>query len=379
MIKKIKKIIFSIITTFVLIFMTSCSSIFGGYEGDGLTIDRVEASSGENGSTLVTMYFTDDNVEPLTFVIPKGEKGDKGPAGTPGTGIESITSKEKEDGSGVIITITYTNDDLEDTIFEFENGVSIVGCTTTYDPDENTTNISFVLSNGETISGPSIKDGKDGVGISSVEKEVASNGDIIITITYDDPSMGDNGQTIITLPYKNGEDGRGIKSIIGTQMDNYYYITINYTDDTSETLSPIVLPRTTQWYSGYGKPTSIDETNAIEGDYYFDYDNYIIYYFDGEHFVEIINLTENNQSSIQCEVIFDPNGGSFISSTVGKILVNKGETIDVSRIPSCYKEGFNFVGYYTTPEGPENLYSGKLDDLTIITKDITFYAYYEAI
>ena len=162
-------------------------------------------------------------------------------------------------------------------------------------------------------------------------------------------------------------------------MDNYYYLTITYTDDTTQTLAPITLPRTTQWYSGYGKPTSIDETNAIEGDYYFDYDNYIIYYFDGEHFVEIINLTENNQSSIQCEVIFDPNGGSFVTSTVGKIIVNKGETIDVSRIPSCYKEGYSFAGYYTTPEGPENLYSGRLDDLTIITKDITFYAYYEEI
>ena len=120
----------------------------------------------------------------------------------------------------------------------------------------------------------------------------------------------------------------------------------------------------------------MDEMNAIEGDYYFDYDNYVIYYFDGEHFVEIINLTENNQPTVQCEVTFNPNGGSFASSTTGKIIVNKGETIDVSRIPVCYKEGFTFEGYYTTPEGPENLFSGKLDDLTIITKDITFYAYY---
>ena len=105
---------------------------------------------------------------------------------------------------------------------------------------------------------------------------------------------------------------------------------------------------------------------SFQGDYYFDYDNYVIYYFDGEHFVEIINLTENNQPTVQCEVTFNPNGGSFVSSTTGKIIVNKGETIDVSRIPVCYKEGFTFEGYYTTPEGPENLFSGKLDDLTIV-------------
>lgn len=375
MIKKFKKILFSFLTMLVLIFTTSCSSLFGG-GSDGLTIDRVEASSGENGSTLVTMYFTDESVEPLTFVIPKGEQGDTGPAGAPGTGIESITSVEKEDGSGVIVTITYTDDSLEDTVFEFDNGISIVGCTTTYNPDDNSTNITFLLSNGQTIAGPSIKNGEDGVGISSVEQEQLENGDIVITITYDDESMGDNGKTVITLPYKNGEDGRGIKSIVGTQMDNYYYLTITYTDDTTQTLAPITLPRTTQWFSGYGRPTSMDEMNAIEGDYYFDYDNYVIYYFDGEHFVEIINLTENNQPTVQCEVTFNPNGGSFVSSTTGKIIVNKGETIDVSRIPVCYKEGFTFEGYYTTPEGPENLFSGKLDDLTIITKDITFYAYY---
>ena len=341
-----------------------------------VTFKGDESYSGENGSTLVTMYFTDESVEPLTFVIPKGEQGDAGPAGAPGTGIESITSVDKEDGSGVIVTITYTDDSLEDTVFEFDNGISIVGCTTTYNPDDNSTKITFLLSNGQTIAGPSIKNGEDGVGISSVEQEQLENGDIVITITYDDESMGDNGKTVITLPYKNGEDGRGIKSIVGTQMDNYYYLTITYTDNTTQTLAPITLPRTTQWFSGYGRPTSMDEMNAIEGDYYFDYDNYVIYYFDGEHFVEIINLTENNQPTIQCEVTFNPNGGSFVSSTTGKIIVNKGETIDVSRIPVCFKEGFTFEGYYTTPEGPENLFSGKLDDLTIITKDITFYAYY---
>ena len=77
-----------------------------------------------------------------------------------------------------------------------------------------------------------------------------------------------------------------------------------------------------------------------------------------------------------CVVTFNPNGGNFTSVTTGKINVTKGESIDVARIPECYKEGFNFMGYYTTPEGPNNKYSGKLDDLTVITKDVEFFAYY---
>lgn len=372
---RFKKIIKLALALFSTISLSSCS-IFGSDEG--MMIESISATSGEDGSTTLTFAFTDPDIEPLEVNIPKGDQGEQGAIGLTGLGIDHIDSELSEDGKNTILTIYFTSEEVEPKVVTVPNGVGIdtsVPPTYTLNPDNNTTVVTYTLTNGETITFE-VSNGKDGIGIANVTQTTDQDGNIIITITYTDETFGDNGQTVITIPYKNGEDGRGIKSIVGTQMDNYYYLTITYTDDTTQTLAPITLPRTTQWFSGYGKPTSMDEMNAIEGDYYFDYDNYVIYYFDGEHFVEIINLTENNQPTVQCEVTFNPNGGSFVSSTTGKIIVNKGETIDVSRIPVCYKEGFTFEGYYTTPEGPENLFSGKLDDLTIITKDITFYAYY---
>ena len=132
-----------------------------------------------------------------------------------------------------------------------------------------------------------------------------------------------------------------------------------------------------QWLTGYGAPTSLIELRSKEGDYYFDLENYIIYYFDGSNFVEIINLTEDNTPTKECLVTFHPQEGKFVNeNTVGKIVVPAGSTINIASIPTCYLDGYSFEGYYTTPEGPLNVFSGKLTDLTPIYSDIDFYAYY---
>ena len=379
---KFKKIFMGLSLLASVLFSSSCS-IFGGSD-TGVMIDRVESSTNEEGTTIVTMYFTDEDLEPLTFEIPRGEIGEVGPIGAAGVGIENITSRPSDDGQSTILTVSFTSEEMPDKEFTVPNGVSIVSTNSSYDPDTNMTTITFNLSDGTVIpreDEPTIEivNGKDGVGIESVTQTEDENKNIIITITYTDETMGDNGQTVVTIPYKNGEDGRGIDALIVNQNGETFTINVTYSDGTSEDLGPIALPHATQWYSGIGAPTSIDEAIAFEGDYYFDIENYVIYYFDGDDFLEILNLTENNQSSVICTVTFNPNGGSFTNFSTGKINVNKGETIDPTRIPECYKNGFNFLGYYTTPEGPKNIYSGKLTDLTIITKDIEFFAYYEEI
>lgn len=370
---KFKRIISSLFL-FLSLTLSSCS-LFGG-TSEGLMIDRVESSTSANGSTLVTMYFTDTDVEPLTFEIPKGAVGETGPVGVAGLGIKDISATQSSDGLSTILTITFTSDEVPPETITVPNGVSVTNSTLNYDPDTEQYTFVFELSNGNKIEAGPFDKPKDGIGISDVKQDIDNEGNITITITYSDPSMGDNGKTVITIPYKNGEDGRGISSVAGTQSGDIYSITVNYTDGTTEQLPDIVLPRATQWFSGRGAPTSIDEAYAMAGDYYFDFENYIIYYFDGNEFTEVINLTDNNQSTVTCVVTFNPNGGNFTSVTTGKINVTKGESIDVARIPECYKEGFNFMGYYTTPEGPNNKYSGKLDDLTVITKDVEFFAYY---
>lgn len=375
---KFKRIISSLFL-FLSITLSSCS-LFGGAD-EGLMIERVESTMGENGSTLVTMYFTDEDVEPLTFEIPRGETGEIGPIGATGLGIKEITSRQSEDGLNTILTIIFTSEDVPNQEITVPNGVSIVSPVSSYDPETNITTIYFILSDGtDTSTNPiQIENGKDGIGIADINQETDAEGNIIITITYTDPSMGENGQTVITIPYKNGEDGRGISTILTNTIDNVFYVTIFYTDNTSQELDPIPLPQVNKWISGHGAPNNSVIQESIQGDYYFDLDNYIIYMFDGTNFVEIINLTLDNTVTKQCTVTFDPNGGYFSTQTLGKIQVKYGSTIDIASIPYCAKEGFSFTGYYTTPEGPANPLSGKLTDLTPIYSDITFYAQYEEI
>lgn len=382
---KFKKIFMGLSLLASVLFSSACS-IFGGSD-TGVMIDRVESSTNEEGTTIVTMYFTDEDLEPLTFEIPRGEVGEVGPIGAAGVGIENITSRPSDDGKSTILTISFTSEEMPDKEFTVPNGVSIVSTNSSYDPEDNTTIITFTLSDGTVIPRDGedeikIVNGKDGVGIESVTQTEDENKNIIITITYTDETMGDNGQTVVTIPYKNGEDGNGISYITGTQVGLQYYITVHYTDPNKEPeeLAPITIPRANKWFSDRGAPGDFYENQSETGDYYFDLENYIIYYFDGTSYVELINLTENNQISEECTVTFNPNGGRFEKPAItGKITVNKGELISLARIPTCVKDGFTFEGYYTTPEGPANPLSGRLTDLTPIYSDIEFFAYYEAI
>ena len=372
---KFKRIISSLFL-FLSLTLSSCS-LFGG-TSEGLMIDRVESSTSANGSTLVTMYFTDTDVEPLTFEIPKGAVGETGPVGVAGLGIKDISATQSSDGLSTILTITFTSDEVPPETITVPNGVSVVESKLIYDEDTEQYQFVFTLSNGDMIRTNTFDKPKDGIGISDVQQHEEENGDIIITITYSDPSMGENGKTELTIPYKNGEDGRGITGVMGTVIDNYYYVTIFYSDNKTQELDPIQLPTTSKWVRGNGYPNSSELEKLNSGDYYFDRENYIIYYFDGVDLLEIINLTEENTPTKTYTVTFNPNGGSFVTSDVfGSIKVNSGETIDISRIPICSMSGHSFEGYYTTPEGPENPLSGKLTDLTPIYRDTVFYAHYE--
>ena len=368
---KFRKYLISLLMLFSVSFTSSCS-IFGSEEGmmfEGFTIDN-----DKDGNTILTLTFTDDDIEPLVITIPKGEKGDEGEKGPQGVGISTITSSQSEDGLKTLITVTYTDETLEDTTFEVNNGVSVTSIESAINEVNNTTVLTFTLSDG-TTKDIEVRNGKDGVGIKDVTYAQDPNGDYIVTITYTDDSI----PTIITLPYKNGEDGRGISSVVGLQDGNNYVITIYFNDGTSQQLTPISLPETTKWMSGDGAPGIYYENISNNGDYYFDFTNLIIYQFDGVEFNVVVNLTEDLEPTKKYTVKFDANGGEFVTTIPTSITVIAGRPILMSRIPICKKDGFVFDGYYTTIEGPDNPLSGKLTDLTPIYEDMIFYAHYEEI
>ena len=372
----LKKIFINLMLIFILIFpLASCGLL--GDSNAGLMISKIEASNLSNGDTELTIFFTDDDYEPITFLIPKGESGDKGETGERGIGIKSIVPTTSSDPNYTNILITYTDESIPPTILEVKNGVSVKDIKSSINLENNTTDIEFILSDN-TAKSISIPNGRNGVGIKDVNTTQNENGDYVITISYTD----NRTPSIIKLPYKNGvdgndgADGRGIKNILGTTIDNDYMIEITYDDDTKDEMY-IPLPKTTKWFQGNDKPGSLYEEIANEGDFYFDINNAVIYNFSMGSFNKIIDLKESHMPNKTYEVTFDSNGGAFVGSLPNKLTVIAGMPIQMNRIPICQKEGMKFIGYYTTIEGKENPLSGKLTDLTPIFSDITFYAQYE--
>lgn len=366
--RKLKNLLLGLVSAFSL---SSCGLL--GTE-EGLYIQDVIVENLDDGSKKVSIVFTDEDVPTVTFTIPKGDKGDQGPEGI---GIASIESEEAEDGSGLVITITYTDPTLDPSIWEIPNANSIESFSSSYDEETGLTTITFLTSDGEEHAF-ALPQGKDGVGISSVSQTTENNGDIVITITYTDPTVK---PTEIRLPYKNGEDGkdgRGIESIVAV-TDEYagkYYLTITYTDDLE---NPVVLefdmPESgTRWFSGNQKPTFVD--GAKDGDYYFDLTALIIYRYSNYVWREVATLGEEKPL---LRVTFDAvtNGGVLLWDDVPYVDVQYGSAIP--SLPLATKDGATFLGWYTSSVGPKDPTSGRLTDLTPITRSLTVYACFEEV
>ena len=354
---------------------TSCSMF--SYD-DSYSIQTVQTKQLENGDTEVTISFTDEDIKPVTFTIPKGDKGEEGKKGT---GIANIESTLSEDKKNTIVTVTFTDASIPSETFTIPNGVSISSIDTSYDEETLTTTITISTSDGETKSFAikDGKDGKDGVGIASITSEVNEAGDLIITITYTDP---DKSPSKITFPYRNGtdgKDGRGIQSISSTERKTEYVLTVTYTDGTSEEFA-FLKPSSNEWFGGEGAPDNNDNRRAKEGDYYFDRSTYKIYRHNGTSFMEWVDLANVNQALSDITITFDAttNGGKISDINKRVIKIKSGRTIPATDFPSAIApEGKTFKGWYTSNLGPTNPISGRVTDVTPLFQDMTLYAYYE--
>ena len=339
---------------------------------ESLYIESVTAVPQEDGSILVTITFTDEDMKPVTFNVPKGDTGEQGPQGV---GIASVESAPSEDGKDLVITVTYTDSTLEPSVWEIPNANSIENFSSSYDAETGNTTVTITTSDGEdhTFIVPK---GKDGVGIASVNQTEEESGDIVITITYTDVTIP---PTEIRLPYKNGEDGRGIAYIESSQDYENYYLTIHYTSGEESQTLVFPLPdveQGTRWDCGDGYPSSYD--NPREGDFYFDYTNGVIYIYRGGNWFDIFSFSNESKT---CTVTFNAseNGGRIISPSgfLPTVTVSWGESIP--EMPIAYKEGSIFLGWYTSKYGTQSPNSGQLTDLTPITRDLTVYACFEEI
>ena len=104
--------------------------------GEGAQIKEVTPRYDEaTGNTIITITFTDEEREPVTFIVPRGISGKDG------VSIKNITSKMLSDGKSIELTISYTDSSVENTVISVPvlEGKGVKEVLVDTDEDGNTT------------------------------------------------------------------------------------------------------------------------------------------------------------------------------------------------------------------------------------------------
>ena len=362
--KKIFTFLCFIFMTFGL--MTGC----GGFVDDeSLVITSITTEVLEDGRTMVVITYDDEELKPSIFYIPQGEEGEVGPQGD---GIKNI-EYEYDDNGDYILTITFTNPEMEPLVLPLKNGISVVGVTSEVDEETGTTYVTVNFSDGtssDPIEIPKGEKGEDGSVI--INYGVIPNEETGGQTLFFMFSTGEMVTVEIPKPDK-GEDGRGIKAIIATEDDEYYYLTFEFTDDSEPQKVKFQKPEDPNtWHSGYEKPANSLGKN---GDYYFDLSSNDIYHKLDGIWVLIIDF---DSTETLCTVTFDLNGeGAYLPAGYNYQLyhaIPKGTNFasNGSVVPIPARDGYTFNGWYTS-QNPSVVH-GSFNDLTTVSSDLKLYA-----
>lgn len=366
-----KKKIITLLSFIILSFsmLTGCGSFI---EDGSIEIAGINSQILDDGRTMVVITYTDEEVSPTIFYIPKGETGEDGEQGN---GIKSITYATNDLYGTVDIVITFTDSSMEPVKLTLTNGVSIKSIEEVKDEDGN--NIGFIIhytdgTSSNQIDIPQGQQGTDGVGISYYRQITNDDGSSKIIFQFTD---GRIFECTIPAP-ERGKDGRGIEAIIGTEDEEYYYVTFKYNDGSEDETLQFNKPSSpVEWDSGDGVPGN---SFGEEGDFYFDtYGKAIYKKIDGV-WVLIIDFES------PCVVTFNlnapdayfPEGFGYSSTYV----INSGHCFYSSnkQVPIPLRTGYIFKGWYTTENTPSVVH-GAFTDLTTVKSNMTLYASWENI
>ena len=364
--KFFKAIIFSILMMFTAINLTSC---LGFGEEDVLQIENIFTTTLENGDIRITITYTNEDMAPTTFIVPKGEQGE---IGETGNGIKDVTTTKDENGV-TILTITYTDEEVEPTVIELKDGLSMTGIESEYDEETGNTYIKVKFSDGSESEPwviPAGKDGKDGVSITSIESIINIDYSITLEIYM---SNSDEPITVQIPAPQKGEQGRGIQSIVSVPSGDSYTMIITYTDGDTEELE---FARPNKWFTEGGTPTN-DE--GIDGDLWYDWSHNVIYIKQNGIWIAVLDLMNETNQNITYSVTFDLNdtdgvNASMPSGTQLAYIIPNGQSFYSTgySVPLPTREGYNFAGWYTVKD--PTIVNGMFTDLTTVNKDMTLYA-----
>lgn len=336
-------------------------------------ISGIKTEELQNGDVLVTIVYEDEEVEPTTFVVPKGQAGEDG---EDGIGIEKIEPTQSGDGLYTILTITYSNEETK--VIRVPNGISVTGITTPTVDENGNTIFSFIYSDGsqsEAISLPKGEKGEDGIDGREVEFNVT---DTHIQWRYksDDPENPNEWENLVSLEELTGN---GVDSVDIVEDPAYktYDIVITYSDGNKQSLT---INKPNRWYAEYYSPSSKD---GFDGDMWYNKQHHIIFTKENGKWVEILSLTDDLE--VDCQVTFDlnvskddPNQALLPSGTSLYYTIDYGKSffdLEIS-MPCPVREGYEFAGWYATKT--PTAVNGMFTDLTEIKKEeLTLYAKWE--
>lgn len=341
-------------------------------DGGGAQIKEVTPRYDEaTGNTIITITFTDEEMEPVTFIVPRGISGKDG------VSIKNISSKMLSDGKSIELTISYNDSSVENTVISVPvlEGKGVKEVLVDKDEDGNTT-IQFTYT--DESKGPviTIPKGKDGNGIASFEIDGPdSDGNTTITVTLDDGTKKE-------FTVSNGRDGVSVSNITYDDKKSdatHYVLTIKYTDGYTE---EVVLdrPRSTRWFTGTTTPDndSTASSQAIEGDFFLNRINgYVYQKTSDESWTYLFGMKADGTTTGKEDyhtVFFDPGLGK-INGNTGILMANvlEGKTMPLSNIPTPTYEDHTFLGWYTDLT---NVNAGQFTDLTPVFSDLKLYAKY---
>ncbi len=364
-----KKIIKAIaLSTLMFFSTTSLSSCFGFFEEEVLQIANITTTTLENGNIQVKIIYSDEEIAPTTFVIPKGNEGD---IGKTGNGIKEVTTSKNEEGNGSIITITYTDETMEPTILNVSDGVSIKNIESSLNEEKEEYEMNIILTDGTTFGPLIIPKGKDGNSILGIKQQINIDNSVTLTIKT---SNGEDYIVQIPAP-QQGEDGRGIKEIVSVPNGDQYVMTITYTDDTTQVLE---FARPNKWFSEIAMPSNED---GINGDLWYDLAHNTIYVKQNDKWNKVIDLSQNVEETFTVRFDLNDNNEAPANMPAGSLLTYEIESSTYFAssgysIPVPAREGYQFEGWYTV-KNPTAI-NGKFTDLTPVCGDLTLYANWTA-
>ena len=360
-----KKILLSIL-------IGSCSLTFSscfGFGEEALQINTITTVTLENGDIQVIITYTDEDVKPTTFVVPKGSAGEDG---KDGNGIKEITYSQSEDKQNTIVNIAFTQQGVNPVDVIVPNGVSVTGIDQSFDEETQMTTLIVNFSDGtksEPILIPKGEKGDDGISVLGIEQKI--NRDLSVTLTF---KMSDENSVEVIIPApQSGKDGRGIKDIVSIPSGDSYTMVITYDDDTTQKLE---FARPNRWFSEMAKPTI---TDGIDGDLWYDTAHQIIYIKQNGRWIETMNFNDTQEEIIPYTVTFNLNDtleepANMPTGTFLEYEINPNMNFYSSgyEIPIPTREGYEFAGWYTT-KLVTNV-NGNFTDLTYVMSNMTLYA-----